>query len=133
MRESLELFTVYFACEQGYISALLLADKGRLVKKTCSSLLVSKTIPNLSDSTENYSRTSVARTLMARLPRLFRTRSWVPWKNPKAADVESFRVIFFFYVENTFIFKKIKKISQLSLLTWRYNQPSLARTSPVSI
>ena len=26
-----------------------------------------------------YSRTSVARTLMARLPRLFRTRSLVPW------------------------------------------------------
>ena len=27
-----------------------------------------------------YSRTSMARTLMARLPRLVRTRSWVPWK-----------------------------------------------------
>ena len=27
-----------------------------------------------------YSRTSMARTLMARLPRLFRTRSWVPRK-----------------------------------------------------
>ena len=26
-----------------------------------------------------YSRTSMARTLIARLPRLFRTRSWVPW------------------------------------------------------
>ena len=26
------------------------------------------------------SRTSVARTLMARLPWLFQTRSWVPWK-----------------------------------------------------
>ena len=26
-----------------------------------------------------YSRTSMARTLMARLPWLFRTRSWVPW------------------------------------------------------
>ena len=34
-----------------------------------------------------YSRTSMARTLMARLPRLFRTRSWVPWKNPIAADL----------------------------------------------
>ena len=28
----------------------------------------------------NYSRTSMARTLMAHLPRLFRTRSWVPRK-----------------------------------------------------
>ena len=33
-----------------------------------------------------YSRASVARTLMARLLRLFRTRSGVPWKNPIAAD-----------------------------------------------
>ena len=28
-----------------------------------------------------YSRTSVARTLMARIPRLLRTRSWVPLKD----------------------------------------------------
>ena len=34
-----------------------------------------------------YSRTSVARTLMARLPRLFRTRSRVPRKTPLAADL----------------------------------------------
>ena len=35
-----------------------------------------------------YSRTSMARTLMARLPRLFRTRSRVPLeKNPLAADL----------------------------------------------
>ena len=34
-----------------------------------------------------YSRTSMARTLMARLPRLFRTRSRVPRKNPLAADL----------------------------------------------
>ena len=34
-----------------------------------------------------YNRTSVARALMARLPRLFRTRSWVPLKNPKTADL----------------------------------------------
>ena len=46
-----------------------------------------------------YSRTSVARTLMARLPRLFRTRPWVPWKNPIAADEQSFRVIFFFMLK----------------------------------
>ena len=34
-----------------------------------------------------YSRPSVAQTLMARLPRLFGTRSWIPWENPKAADL----------------------------------------------
>ena len=36
----------------------------------------------ISDSIQenNFSRTPMARTLMARLPRLFRTRSWVPWK-----------------------------------------------------
>ena len=48
-----------------------------------------------------YSRTSVARTPMARLPRLFRTRSWVPnIKNTIAADMTvfgKFRVIFFLY------------------------------------
>ena len=35
-----------------------------------------------------YSRTSGARTLMARLPRLFRTRSGVPRKKSLAADLE---------------------------------------------
>ena len=35
-----------------------------------------------------YSRTSMARTLMARLVRPFRTRSRVPRKNPIAADLE---------------------------------------------
>ena len=34
--------------------------------------------------------------------------------------------------QHTFILKKIEKISILSLLTWRYDQPSLARTTPVS-
>ena len=33
-----------------------------------------------------YSKASVARTLMAHLPRLFRTDSQVPWKNPITAD-----------------------------------------------
>ena len=35
----------------------------------------------------NYSRISVARTLTARLPRLFRTRSWFSNKNPITADI----------------------------------------------
>ena len=34
-----------------------------------------------------YSRTSMARTLMTRLPLLFQTRSEVPWKKLKAADL----------------------------------------------
>ena len=36
-----------------------------------------------------YSRTSFARTLMTRLPRLFRTRSFVPWKNSIAAKLDN--------------------------------------------
>ena len=42
-----------------------------------------------------YSRTSVARTLMAFLPQLFRARASVPRKNPIAADLEKSGVIFF--------------------------------------
>ena len=34
-----------------------------------------------------YSRTSMAGTLMARLPRLFRTHSWVPWKKAHSCNV----------------------------------------------
>ena len=34
--------------------------------------------------------------------------------------------------QHTFILEKIEKIAILSLLTWRCNQPSLARTTPVS-
>ena len=42
----------------------------------------------LAETNANYDGTSMTRTLMARLPWLFRTRSWVPWKkNPIAADL----------------------------------------------
>ena len=34
-----------------------------------------------------YSRPSVAQILMAAIPRLFCTHSWVPWKNPVIADL----------------------------------------------
>ena len=47
------------------------------------------------NKTSIYSRTSVARTLMARLLRLFRTRWWVPKKNCLSC---SFRVIFLFCI-----------------------------------
>ena len=85
-----------------------------------------------------YSRTSLARTLMARLPWLFQTRSWVPQKNPIATDFGKFRVIFSFILkmvscvyslesprwgdsnentQHTFMLKKIKK---RSLSLWRH-------------
>ena len=43
-----------------------------------------------------YGRTSVARTLMARLLRLFRTRFLVPRKNPLTADLGEYKVILCF-------------------------------------
>ena len=47
-----------------------------------------------------YGRTSMARTLMARLPWLFRTLSSVPRKkNLKAADLGLFRVVFYFILK----------------------------------
>ena len=46
------------------------------------------------DENTRYSRTSMARTLMARLPRLFRTRFLSPLeKNPIAADIIIFETI----------------------------------------
>ena len=39
----------------------------------------------------------VARTLIARLRRLFRIRSRVPWKKPVTAVLELVRVIFIFF------------------------------------
>ena len=46
-----------------------------------------------------YSRTSVAPLLMARLPRLFRTRPLVARKSPLAADFGYLIVIFFFILK----------------------------------
>ena len=55
-----------------------------------------------------YSRISVARTLMACLPRLFRTRSRVPIKKyPIAADIIVFGVNlsdFPFYIDNGILY-----------------------------
>ena len=74
-------------------------------------------------------------------------------KNPKAADLRKFRSIFLFILKmvycvfslesprwgdsnenahNTFMLKKMEKIPLLCLLIWRDDQPSLARTTPVS-
>ena len=44
-----------------------------------------------------YSRTSVAGTLMARLPQLFRTRSWGPRKKTLAADWDNLVWFSFLY------------------------------------
>ena len=95
----------------------------------------------------------MARTLMARLPRLFRTSSWVPWKKKHSCRFGIIRMIFIFILkmvycvyslesprwgdsnentQHTFILEKIEKISILSLLTWRCKKPSLAQTTPVS-
>ena len=101
-----------------------------------------------------YSRTSVARTLMARLPGLSRTCSWVPRKKSHScrfgiiylwfSDFVSKTVYCVYslespqwgdsyeYTQHTFMLKKIEKISLLCLLTWLHYQPSLARTTPVS-
>ena len=45
-------------------------------------------VMNYSLHVPNYSRPLVTRTLMAHLPRLFQTRSWVPLKIPISADLE---------------------------------------------
>ena len=90
---------------------------------------------------------------MARLPRLFRTRSWVPRKKIPLLQIWDNLVWFFFILKTvycvfslespqwgdsnentqyTFILKKVEKIPLLYLLASRYFQPSLARTIPVS-
>ena len=45
------------------------------------------------------SRPSVARALMARLPRLFRTYSWVPWEKCNRCRFGIIRVIFLFILK----------------------------------
>ena len=47
-----------------------------------------------------YSRTSMARTLMAHLPWLFRTRSWVPWKKFHNCRFGIISDVFFFILKN---------------------------------
>ena len=47
-----------------------------------------------------YSRTSMVRTLMARLPWLFRTHSWVPWKKSHSCRFE---------VQSTLVISKWKR------------------------
>ena len=90
---------------------------------------------------------------MARLPRLFRTRSLVPWKKFHSCIIEIIlgdfpfisKIVFCVYslesprlgdsnenTQHTFMLKKIEKMSLLCLLTWRYYKDSLARTAPVS-
>ena len=47
-----------------------------------------------------YSRTSMARTLMARLPRLFRTHSWVRWKKAHSGRYWIVYGVFLGHMEN---------------------------------
>ena len=93
-----------------------------------------------------YSRTSMARTLMARLPGLFRTRFWVPWKKFHSCRFGIIWGDFLSSIENGMLCVLVRIASMrrlyentqrtfmsiLSLLIWRYNQPSLVRTTPVS-
>ena len=58
--------------------------------------------------TRIYSRTSVARTLMARLPRLFRTRSRVPKKNSFVCRFWIILCDFLFYIENGMLYVLIR-------------------------
>ena len=68
--------------------------------------------PNIHNFYGMYSRTSVARTLMACLLRLCRTRSRLPWKNPIAADWDNLGY-FFFYIENGILCVLIRIIAAM--------------------
>ena len=52
---------------------------------------------------KEYSRTSMARTLMARLPRLVRTRSWAPWNKFNSYRFGIIYDDFLFYIEKWYI------------------------------
>ena len=92
----------------------------------------------------------MARTLMACLPRLVRTRSWVPWNKFHSCR---FRIVFLFYIEKwynvcthknrlgeailmrTHIYFHIEENRKDILIIppdLAHNQPSVARTTPVS-
>ena len=45
-----------------------------------------------------------------RLLRLFQIRFWVPKKNPVAADLGQFRVIFFFYIKYGKLWESIRRV-----------------------
>ena len=49
---------------------------------------------------KKYRRTSMARTLMARLPRLFRTHSWVRWKKAHSCRFGIIYGVFLIHIEN---------------------------------
>ena len=107
----------------------------------------------ISVSEHIYSRTSMTRTPMARLPRLFRIRSWVPRKTSNSCrhyyiwnNLGWFFIILILVycvyslewgnsnenTQHTFIFKKFEKnipIMPPDLALWFI---SLARTTPVS-
>ena len=51
------------------------------------------------------SRPSVARTLMARLPRLFRTRCRVPCKKSHSCRFRLIKVVFLFHIKKTYTVK----------------------------
>ena len=62
----------------------------------------------------------MARPLMARLPRLFRTRFWVPWRTSHSCRFEFFRVFFFLiHVENGILCVHIR-IASMRRFYWEH-------------
>ena len=107
--------------------------------------------PRWGDSYENTQYTSVTRTLMACLPRLFRTPPLVPRKNIHWLQIWDnlgwfsffiFKMVYYVYSlqsprwgdsnENTQYTIMLKKIENISLSYLRYDENSLAGNSPVS-
>ena len=136
---------------------LWLAIQGLMALLLIKQRVTSHRFDNSSSTCKNqecyYSRTSLAQTLMACLPRLFRAPSWVPWNKSHRCRFGIIKDDFLFlywgmvycvyslesprwgnFNENTqytFMLKKIEKISLLCNLTWLCNKPSMARTTPV--
>ena len=71
-----------------------------------------------------YSRTSVARTLMARLSRLFRTHSWVPWKKSHSCRFGIIQNDFRFHIENGILCVLIRIALLRRTLMRTHNIPS---------
>ena len=85
----------------------------------------------------------MARTLMARLPQLFRTCSWVHWKKSHSCRYGIKKIFFFIKIvyrwgdlyeitQYPFVLKNIEKISLFCFLSWCNDEHSLAWTTPVS-
>ena len=68
-----------------------------------------------------YSRISMARTLMARLPWLFRNRAWVSRKKSHSCRFEIILVDFPFYSENGILYV-LNRIASMRLFYWEHTK-----------